>query len=129
MESELSELSDLASEEPDKAEKMAAAEKELKDEDKVEELHPRIEREREEPKSPSRPEQSLPQRDKAKTNDSRKKDFPGGTLGKFHVTNDLSAIFDMSLFGFPYSLGQGRQVQNQISSLLKIILIFFSFCH
>ena len=82
MESELSELSDLASEAPDKAERMATAKEELKREYEMEELHPEVEKEKEEPQSPLRPEQSLQKKDKAKPKDPRTEDFPGGTLGK-----------------------------------------------
>jgi hypothetical protein len=86
MESELSELSDLASEVPDKADRMVIANaEELKDEDKIHKLlQPEVEREREEPKSPSRPEHSLQKKDKPKPKDPRTEDFPGGTLGKFY---------------------------------------------
>ena len=89
MESELSELSDLASEVPDKAEKTTIAEEKLKDEDGMNKRHPEIEKEREEAKNPSGPEQSSTKKDKAKPQDPRTEDFPGGTLGKFYVINDL----------------------------------------
>jgi len=79
MESELSELSDLASEVPDKAEQATTAEEKLKDEDELNEHYPEVEKEGEEPKIPSRPEQSPP-KDKAKQQDSRMGNFPGGTL-------------------------------------------------
>ena len=102
VESELSELSDLASEVPDKAEKTTTAEEKLKDEDRMNEQHPEIEKEREEPKNPSRPEQTSLKKDTAKLQDPRTEDFPGGTLGKFHVINDLSASSNVSLFDFPY---------------------------
>ena len=112
MESELSELSDLASEVPDKVEKTTTAEEKLKDEDRMNERRPEIEKEREEPKNPSGTEPSSTKKDKvAKPQDPRTEDFPGGTLGKFCVVIDLFAISNVSLFNFPYSLGQGRQVQ------------------
>ena len=88
MESELSELSDLASEVPDKAEKTTAAKEKLKDENKINERHPEIEKGREEPKIPSGTEQSPTKKDKvAKPQDPSTEDFPGGTLGKFYVYN------------------------------------------
>jgi hypothetical protein len=89
VESELSELSDLASlasEVPDKAEKTTTAGEELKDEDEMNERHPEIDMEGEEPTinaSSSRPEQSLTMKDKAQPQDPRRGKFPGGTLGKF----------------------------------------------
>ena len=104
LESELSELSDLASEVPDKAEKTTTAEEKLKDKVvEMNERHPEIEKEREEPKNLSKPEQSSPKKDTAKQQDPRTEDFPGGTLGKFYIINDLPAISDVSLFR--YSLG------------------------
>lgn len=108
VESELSELSDLASEVPDKAEKTTTAEEKLKDEDEMNEPHPKIGKGRGEPKDPSAPERSPTK--KAKTQDLCTEDFPGGTLGKIYIY-DLSAISNVSPFDFPYSLGQGRQVQ------------------
>jgi hypothetical protein len=98
MESELSELSDLASEVPDKAEKTTTTEEKLKDEDEMNERHPEIEKEREEPKNLSEFEQSSTKKDKASPQDIHTKYFPGGTLGKFFVINDLSAIFNVSFF-------------------------------
>lgn len=85
IESELSELSDLASEVPDKAEKMTITEETLKDEDEMNERHPEIEREREELKIFSGTEQSSTKRGKAKPQDPHTEDFPGGTLGKYYV--------------------------------------------
>lgn len=110
MESELSELSDLASEVPDKGERTTTKEK-LKDEDKMNERHPEMEKEGEELKNPSEPEQSSTRKDKSIPQDPRMGDFPGGTLGTLFVIIDLSAISNVSFFDFPYSLGQGRQVQ------------------
>jgi hypothetical protein len=101
MESDLSDLSDLASEVADKAEKTIAAEEKLKDDDEMDELRPEIEREREEPNDPSVPEQSLTKKGKAKLQDPRTEDFPGGTLGKFLIISDLTAISNVSLFDFP----------------------------
>ena len=101
VESELSELSDLASEVPEKAEKMITVEEKLKDEDGMNEPYPEIEKEREAPKDPSAPEPSSTKKDKAKP-DSSAGEFPGGTLGKFYLyINDLSAISNVSLFDFP----------------------------
>ena len=83
MESELSELSDLASEEPEKA--AVAATAQLKAEDETHDLflEDKYEMEREEPRSPLKLEQSSPKRDKPKLKEPHMEDFPGGTLGKF----------------------------------------------
>lgn len=85
MESELSELSDLASEVPDKAEKTTTAGAKLKDEDEMNKPHPEIEKEREAPKDLSVPEQSSTKKDKANPQDSSTDGFPGGTLGKIYI--------------------------------------------
>ena len=95
MESELSELSDLASEDPDKVEAAAAAQQELKDENVTEALLPAIEKL--ERKSPPKSEQGLLKKDKFKQKGLRTEDFPGGTLGKFYAINKAAAISNMSL--------------------------------
>ena len=83
IESELSELSDLASEVPDKAEKTIVVEEKLKDEDEMNEPHPEIEKEGEEPEDASVPEQFSTKTIKVKPQDPYSEKFPGGTLGKF----------------------------------------------
>ena len=92
MELELSELSDLASEMPDKSEKTTTMEGKLKDEDEMNERH----KERGIEKSFFK-EQSSPKKDTAKSQDPHTGDFSGDTLGKFYVINDRSAISNVSL--------------------------------
>ena len=94
MESELSELSDLASEEPEKVEITAAA-MELKDGSRMDEVHAEITNKREEPQSPSRPEQfpATKDKDKAKAKEPITEGFPGGTLGKSYDLNDIYPRF------------------------------------
>ena len=95
VESELSELSDLASEVPDKAEKTTTAEEKLKDEGEMNKPHPEIGKERGEPKDPLVPVQSSTKKDKAKSQDPLTEDFPGGTLGKIYIY-DLFAMSNVS---------------------------------